>query len=405
MSLLFTLKVLAVLSFYFAYANALTVIFGGSQAMPALIILGAAAYIGASVRHNLRLAALVFLPLCFIIMPLNLANIAIIAPAALFVAYSLANIKILNNRFVGTGAAKAFFLLFLPAAFLLYLHESTQYVGIVLVPFSIVFAVCTVLVLRTVRHRASLQASRAFNIINTATVISVFALGVILGSSTVVAQFSRFMQWFYNTLLFPFVSGILYVFLRIIAFMLDPIAHIDLRIQEDVTHEYVDIYDVPDLELITNHMGEMHPLLVPITATVLILVAVFTIFFTLKYFAKTGDHPTFSSIRAKIKFFELAPKTPKAEVYTPRPRGHERRLRDVYKRFLALCVRRGIQRQVHMTSADYHHRFEKIFGQIPELEEFRNIYVSARYSGQPIEREQVRRAKELYKQIRKASKI
>jgi len=411
MSLLFTMRVIVVLSFYFTFANVLAVIFGGTPALFALVVLGATMYLGARLKHQLRFISLALLPLCFVVVPLYAANILLLLPAIGFVVFNIMNVGKISIKWNGKGMLKVYLVLAVLTAIFLYLYESymydaTQYIGSVILPFAFILVTSTVLLLRTIRHKTELPTSIMFDIGNVGIVIGVFALGAFLGSEAV---FSMIIEWLgvvYLYTILPAISFIFYLVIRLIGPVTQRFAEWHIGRERPVSEEYdMDMYGDMGEDLVMPPPSEFNYEIFAIAIFIIIAaIAIWIIVLIVKRFAKIDPAAIFRRDVITTEHYTGGKLRKKKPALKP-PRGNERRLRDVYKRFLALCERNGIIKYAHLTSADYQQRFVDDFNAQQELVEFRNLYIHARYGEKEVDRAQVRQAKDLYKKIKKATKV
>jgi len=398
------LKAIANLSFYFTFANVIAMFFGGSPVMITLPIFGGCIFLSAVLQNKgqLRFVLLAFLPVCFIMLPVNAANILLLTPAIAYTSYNVVNANVFE-RWSMRDAVKLYAKLasFVAVVMLIIGHNLYE----VFLPFAFVFFASSILFLRMSRHRteSSIVIDNRFKVLNIISVLGALLMGVALGSRHVASLIISAISFAYFQILVPaflFVVGTILFSIgpflqRIIDWI---IANASWReeIEEALFDESGSLMDLEPGIREFQFAGAPSALLVIILGIICVCVFIFV----LKWLRNKKAHHKQLGVRVALLDDRRKPSNKNKN----RENRHVRRLREYYRRFIILCEQNKIPKIPSTTTADLAHLSADKFNMPIEAAELRKLYISVRYGKKTADGKDAKRAKELYQQFRKAGK-
>lgn len=401
MILMNTLRMMADISFLFAFGGYISMSYGGSGAfIPALLqcICFGLSRLGGK-RWYLRVLFLLPMALDWYLCRNSVADMILITPSALYILYQvLADDYVLNHErqrqlFKAFLCALPFFVVAIMAS------GRTARLAAVTFPYAIVMLSCSVLLLRALRHEPEVYCKKSFQLLSIGIMAAILILGFLMSTDVFLNACAVGLRAFKNHVLQPTLIGILYVALFIMQL---PAKLIDLLfgdrnssgpsgydLEGIFPEEMEDLFDPNEPSDLLRYFG--------IAAGV--LAAVIVLFFIFRWMSKKryGGPVVLSTDGQRSS---IITERPVDELQSNSSVGN---VRLQYRKFLKLCASQGVVLEPSTTSQDVHVQasrttvLEKVSGPI------REIYIQARYAGKA-DKSSVQQIKKLYAEGKKNRK-
>ena len=402
MSLIFTLKIISDLCFYFAFANFFAIFGGGQPVIQTLPVLAACVFISAALARKkyLRLLPLAILPACFFIVPFGLANFLLFLPAFVFIAVSIYNINKMPPSFGYSGVFFLFLKIYFPFFLLVIALQMRHQLEVSSLPFAIVFLASSVILMRILRLGPEISSRPGFRTMNFLNVFAVLLLGLFLGSRA----FTNFIGFLIGTFYFNIFAPILIILVTGFIYILWPLLALFRRLfgrRINVDNEtYADEFAfAPQEELFFQEASGNFEALKFILSLVFFILLAYLIFRLFRRLLSYSVKTQGQTVTPGQRFFLSGDKKISSRWFYP-----ENPIRETYRKFLGLCRKAGIERQAHFTSADYETRTREIIASPYEAAQFRSMYINARYGEKSVSSGDKRKMRELFTVIKSAFK-
>ena len=272
----------------------------------------------------------------------------------------------------------------------------------VLMPCVLVMIVSSVALMRILRHSRETIDSGAFKLSNTITVLLVCATTLLLTSGVFLEPVFALLHFLYNKVLLSGFAIFLSVAIRFLGLFSKLFAWLfgkEVKFYEDGDAGTVGAVD----ELLYDEVeGELPPIITYIFVGLLAIGAIYLAYKGLK--AMAGRNRRFEGTSP----FALSRQTievPKESRRNPFAKRSEREsVRHQYRKFLRECLDRGFMITPDFDSQEISDGARDYFRSAP-LEDFRQLYIKARYTEREITKEEARQAKNLYSEIKKSAEI
>ncbi len=259
-------------------------------------------------------------------------------------------------------------------------------------PAGLTASACCILLNRSLRHEPSVYRTLRFQAVNLIGLAAVGFAALLLGSETFLNLVGTGLGWFYNTLIAPLLMGIIYLFIQLIKGIAWLFSFIKLKDPENKDVQDIKLDGLsPELDLI---QGE-EAVGIRFLNALLIIAAAAAAFFLLRALAR-------GLRKAKQAGSVQAVTLRSGAEEAVAPRGPVRRIREIYRRFLHLCLRRKVAIARSDTSLDVQRKSEGLFEE-EDSEALRRLYLKARYRETADEAE-AEQARQLYRQLKKEEK-
>ncbi len=259
-------------------------------------------------------------------------------------------------------------------------------------PAGLTASACCILLNRSLRHEPSVYRTLRFQAVNLIGLAAVGFAALLLGSETFLNLVGTGLGWFYNTLIAPLLMGIIYLFIQLIKGIAWLFSFIKLKDPENKDVQDIKLDGLsPELDLI---QGE-EAVGIRFLNALLIIAAAAAAFFLLRALAR-------GLRKAKQAGSVQAVTLRSGAEEAVAPRGPVRRIREIYRRFLHLCLRRKVAIARSDTSLDVQRKSEGLFEEADSAA-LRRLYLKARYRETADEAE-AEQARQLYRQLKKEEK-
>ncbi|MCL2120745.1 MAG: hypothetical protein FWH28_00665 [Clostridiales bacterium] len=388
MTLLFSLKLVCDLCYYFALASFFSFYFGGSPLIVTLLLFAFCIYACGRLvaRGKLRFLPLAFLPLCFLYRPAP-ANALVLLPAMAYVAVSVYRLDGIPRMFSYSENFLFFLRTYLPFMILTLLMGGKAGLEPASLPFAFIFLTASMLLMHMLRHNPETISQARFQWMSAFQALAVILSGVLFSSRA----FFSFSGWVLRTAYFRIIAPILVLLIRVILFILTPLLLLLERLPQ-FSRDREETEILTDMGFFEEELADLpaarYDLLRAFLYLALILLILYLFYRLFKrlsnYSGLSVDH-TGSGMRR----FPVSADQKPAE----RGKAMHHPVRALYRKYLIQCRKRGIHKENHLTSADFE-RLTRTHFQNPEAAAaFRSIYIQARYGEKDTDRKEIDRMK------------
>ena len=391
-------------SLYMAFAGFLVIVFfDGTEMIATLPIFAIVSFLIGTLsgRGFMRYIPVVLAGACFFIVPLTVSNILVLIPPIIYLAIMPMHHSI--HHFEFARRFKLFLKVYLAFIFTVLLvgigvDNLTAKLEISALPFGITFILCSIILLRMLRHDDNIRKEVRFKALNLLSVVIVLAITIVLSSRAFLGFASSVLSFAYFDAILPAISivgGWLAEVIRLIHIPLD-------RVMENIAPDPLqDIIRPTSADLRNPALGRN--LLVNTIFAALGAIVAFIVFLHVKKLISIFVRKAHTKLSYVAPIGNAPSKTRK-----PLPKGHtsnrraeaDNQVRTVYRKFLVFCRENGIMIQPHLTSQDIENQAAEKFC-VPESKQLRNVYSKARYSGERVSSADVKNARILQRKIRK----
>ena len=275
----------------------------------------------------------------------------------------------------------------------------------VMLPYLFFFLIVSVLLLRMLRHSDQVNSDNKFRLMNTLEIGAVCGFGWLLSTGYVISIFKFVGNATMNYILRPLFTGGLYVF-GIVAWVfrkLFGLVDVDLEDYDfselHIGEEAIDEGEKAVMEFYAEEAAKggdaqiMQYIGIAVGVIVLVVLGI-VLFRILMRVGRKGVDNHFGDFRESIDA------DPNEEKLGRSPRD---RVRAMYRKFLHMCVRAGLDPDLNVNSRDVNKAMAKNFD-APAMDGLRDVYIRARYSSGEITEDDVKTAKQMLELARKAEK-
>ena len=263
-------------------------------------------------------------------------------------------------------------------------------------PAGLTASVCCILLNRSLRHEPSVYRTLRFQAVNLIGLAAVGLIALLLGSETFLSLVLAGLSWFYNTLIMPLLMGFIYLFTQLIRGITWLLSFLK---RKDPGEKDVNNIEQGELSTEMEFIKREEPVGIEVLTALLIIAAAVAAFFLLRALARSLRKAKQSGTVQAITRRYLA------EEAVPEPmlsRGPVRRIREIYRRFLRLCLRRKVEIIRSDTSLDVQQKSRGLF-EAEDSAALRRLYLKARYR-ETADEEEAEQARQLYQQLKKEEK-
>lgn len=394
MSLVFTLKMLSDICFYYSYINLLGYPFGGAVGLEVLIPFLLAAW-GSALRPQQPLWR--YLPLaCLLTLgwftPHNLAAFLLLLPPIIYLIWQTQQLESFSGRFDYSDILSLFLRSYLPFALVMAIPAGAALQESI--PFALLCFGTGVSLQRMVRHDPEVFLSRRFAFFNGLTVLLTVVLGVSLGSPPLRYLYRRVLATIYLRIIAPIllfiVTGLGYLFVPVFYYLQKLFTKIP---EEGFTFQIEEI--APLEELGVTLAQEKNTLLMAVVYAALLALLVYVIY---KLFRKLNVEQLQSRSDPGLteRRFTLPSSTRGSQ-----SSGRLTPLRALYRRYMQACQTTGFHLSHITTTADLE-RFSQSRHSNRELpSRLRALYLPVRYGEATPSLDDLNEAREIVAELQK----
>ena len=263
-------------------------------------------------------------------------------------------------------------------------------------PFALIFLISSALLMNTLRHDKDTRATTHFRIINLMQVLGIVLLGALLGNRAFFGFIGFLLRTFYFNVIAPLLMALITVIIFILRPLFNLIERVSGRIESaDANTQEFEAFDGPEEAYYPDPGGTGYEVVRSIFYLLLFALAIYLIYRLFKWLL---NNTAASSGRkeAPERSFSIAPgrKQGKRRLFS------SNQIREIYRKFLELCRKNGIEKEPYLTSADYELISRVRFENADDSALFRSFYIKTRYGEKPPEEEEVQKMKEIFHTFR-----
>lgn len=405
MFLVFLIKNICLISFYFAYSALILTHFIHKPMIVVYFIILACFSLSYAFRYNKKYNQLKYLPvLGIIIVAVCLKSIAGIIWLTFPFIYMIRMIKkdeyqVYYYDFKSVFMVLIIIILALPFfALLTGLFDLFKSVSL---PYALVFVLSGFYLLRVARHSKEVISSKKFVIINILVIIVTFAVCIILSSDVFLRNIIHLFDLIFGKVLLPAIQKVFYIIFYPITKVLNKIynkAGMDGMMQGNKDEEEVEtLEEVKDL-LENKEFSLVFYIFIAIFF-IFIVTIIILMFLSKKKKIRKKDSEVYG-VKQYRSFldddFSISKK--RNQIIN----SSINQIRYCYKKFLLLCNRKNIGIFTFDSSKSIYEKSSKIFiNSEQELKDMKEIYRKARYSEETVDKQDIKAIKNICKNLEK----
>lgn len=395
MFLIFLIKNICFMAFYFAYATLVFVQKNNSSMVLVyficLICLSASYYL-----NNIRkVDRLKYIPMLGFIAAIIYLGTLTGAAMILFPAvYTFFIIK--ESKYdAGYDEFKELFLKLVIAAVLLliivFIVSWVDKFKRFSIPYIAVFFMSGIYLMRTIRHGKDMIKNKTIGIINISVILIVCIVCVILSSDIALNAVLNLLNFIYDKAIIPLIMGIVYA----IMFVIWPfIRLLSKLIDENGNVEEIELPEEEEVEDIIRGIESNETVINILGYAVVIILGILLVRKLLSNKKKKLISNDIREYRSFLNDDNYSKKDRKAL------KNSFNQIRYWYRKFLILCTRKKIELNPSDSSQSIYEKSSEVFvNSKDELENMKEIYRKARYSKDSIANQDIKRIKGIYKKL------
>lgn len=411
MTLLIWLKIMADLSFYYAYAGFIASFTGSAFSLPGIVIPSILCAVSMFVPKDRRLCrTAVMLPgiVCFLLPGMSSGDRIALIPALLYCGY-LARTDTYDLSHTRQSDVFLLFVKSYPVFFIvmLLLGCLDRLMAYSLSPAVLTVTLC-VFLMRVLRHEREIYTAPRFLLTNGMTLAAVLAAAWILHLKAVTDFLTSVLLAFYNNVIMPILMAVIYAAAGIITFVITPLFALFGQISgEEDTQTEMDLSgtDLSDFESVDQVQAQwLLQLLKALVLLALIALAAAVLVRLFRYLAGSHSEDADPALLSGEEHADPVRPDHAGDSGTPLSPLHPvNRVRRQYRRYLKLCRERGFTPAICHTSRDICHCAAGLYEDSSPADQLRELYIRARYQG-CASREDAAAAEQLVNELRRQIK-
>jgi len=408
MSLVYSLKLLADLFFYLTFAGTISALIGGvdrvmgnSGLLSTVPFVALSAFLLGALHDKGKLKYLSFVPLvpaAFVALNYGVVHLFLLAPAIAYTVYYATTLPY-NIKTVGyTTVFRIYMCIVLPLSLFFALNSTFfgAFLSGALGPYLLMFATCGIVLMRMLRHDSDILMQARFKIMNSLGVAGVIIAGAFLGSPRGIQLMGAVLNFLYFRVFIPIVT---FIFMTV-GFVLFPILALFGFEEWDVyfpMDDGADMYGVPgDIEVYQLERGLSYYIAQIVVLIIVVVVAFYVLRAMFRFLTEKSIIRDGAPVIIERVFLGDDNKTKKKE-----PRVNHQ-IRQVYRKFLKLCEKRGITMHPSLTTKEIADAYGSSAKDSENPDRLREIYIESRYGEKTPTSADVKECKELYSKMKKS---
>ena len=387
------LRMLVDLSFFGAFGGLIAAGQGGTGALWGMLLqsLCFGLSCAAGKRRGLRLACLLPMALCWVGYRGSVADCILMIPTGLYIIWLVWREDYTLDQERQQRLFSLFWKIILPVIlFGLALGEGRA-VREITIPYTLIMLIGSVFLMRALRHEPEVYSGKTYQLINGGALLLVAAVGYAVSTKQVLEGIAALLKGIYQTAILPVFYLVIGLFMGILQLFSRLFQNLELAPKDSELAEGAGELDISELLKEVDSPGSLAELVRKMVVVLLICagIALLVLFFRWlngRYDRGGGERAKESALRLSIAPEERAP----AAADSPAVRS----IRSQYRKFIRLCIRKGMSFQPDTTSLDIDQYARHLPGPGTVSQQIRSVYLSARYGGRA-DRESVRAMKSL----------
>lgn len=398
------MKIAADLALYYTFAGFFAALFGASSGVMLLILAAQAviftlSYAARGVGRR-RFLPLLLLALCWLVPGAGLADRIVIAPPALYTVYLAAKNIYEPDRFQQADIFSVFWKVMAGFSVFCALFGKTELVKSMVLPAGLIVLVCSVLLMRSLRHEPQVYCQVRYQAMNVLLICAACVCTLILSSDAFLGTCLMILRTVYNWVISPVLMLVIYLIILIVQVFIWLFSFFEFG--ELVSPDREGAMEMPDFQellgLEQSGQSAAGQWLDRIAAAIVILAAAAVVILVFRALSKRKIARQSARAAREVRTGLTQRKERPDDIPAGSPAG---RVRAQYRKFLKLFSAQALEREKSDTSLDISRRCRGTFDD-QSVGELRSLYIEARYGGRAT-REDVQRAKKLYTEIKKSS--
>lgn len=349
-------------------------------------------------RKLLRLTALVPMILCWVISWHNIAECILLIPTAIYIIWLVWRGDYALDRDRQEKLFGVFFIAVLVLIPVLALAGHSDELTTVSIPYALVMLICSVLLLRALRHDAKTYCSKRYQLVNISTVVLALAAAYLVSSKAFLQAVGTALKAVFNTVIQPIIALLLNIILGVIWCIGWLVSKLNFGAAGNEQEEIVQIDLSGTKEIIPDDLELKEPNeLLRAVAIVLIVAAVIVLlvrFFRWLNKRRGGGEEIYVSQEQRdgVEIVRMERKEKESQPV--------KKIRAQYRGFLKWCAGAGIHTEKTTTTLDVHRGISVVKGCGETSQKIRKLYIQARYADRA-NRDAVKEMKQLCEQVKK----
>lgn len=395
------IKIAADLALYYTFAGVIAALLGASSGgmLLALAVQTAAFTLVYAIRRfgPWRFLPLVLLALCCLVPGAGIADRVVVVPPALYEIYLTARSTYEPSWSQQTRIFSVFWKVFLAFSFFCVLMGGADRVRSVALPFGVIMLMCSVLLMRSLRHDPQVYCQVKYQAVNLLLLCAAGACVMFLSSSWFLGACLGVLRFFYRWVVSPILMAIGWLLMEILKGIAWLLALFNLKLPVSDMEQQISAESAAELlkpaeEVVMPPWIQYLAAAIGIAAAAIILVCVFRALAgrrSTRSAEHKGSETRVSLAREKGCSDDAPAGSPTA------------RVRAQYKKFLHLAAAHSLGPETGDTSLDISKKCRGAFddGAVREL---RDLYIAARYDA-AADWEDAQQAKKLYGKIKRSA--
>lgn len=400
---MYVLRMLADVSFFGAFAGLIAAKCGGGGAFAGMLIqclcFGLSALGGS--KRLLRLVLLLPMGLGWIIAWGSVADCILLIPTAAYIIWLVWKGDYALDRERQQTLFGVFWKAFLAFSLIAMLLGCTTELAAVSVPYALAMLVCSVLLLRALRHDPKVYCGRQYQLVNISAVVLVVAAARLISSNAVLNGCVAVLKGAFQWVLQPVLKFLLNVILLVIWGVSKLFSLFSFGGQKDLTQpgSQMDLSGAENLLPDDLHLKEPGQFLRVLGIVLLAAAAAGVLVLFFRWMSRRrGGATVQNTARDEREAIEVS-----RGVSKRRETSLVRKVRAQYRGFLKWCAGLGVRAERGSTSLDVHRGISAAAGCEETSERIRELYIKARYANEAGQ-EDAREMKQLCAQVKKPEK-
>ncbi|MGM9606256.1 MAG: hypothetical protein ACI3XJ_01995 [Oscillospiraceae bacterium] len=400
MILMNILRMLADVAFYGTFAGLIALKCGGGGAFAGALIQSICFGLSSAAgkKRPLRLALLLPMALGWVICRNSLADCILLLPTAVYIIwlvwkgdYALDHER--QQRLF--GVFWKVLLVFVPLAMLM---GGTAAVTAVSMPYALTMLVCSVLLLRALRHDPRVYCQKKYQLVNISAVALVVAAARLISSKTFLNGCAAVGRAVFSHVVQPVLKILLDLLMLVIYGISKLVSLFSFGGGEQQEKETVELDLRGAEELLGDdfQQRELSPLLRVLGWALLIAAAAALLVLFFRWMNKRHGHGAVQNTAPDAR--ESVPVSRREA--RKRETSPVRKIRAQYRGFLKWCSGLGVETHTDSTSLDVHRQFSAVSGRGEISARIRELYIRARYA-EKADPDDARKMKQLCTEIKK----